>query len=134
MNNVNLFLCDSAQVYDGKLSVLGAGWTWIRAGIPYTVAAIVEIPWDMTNTKVKGKFSLVNEDGVSVNPDGINPLQIEVEMEVGRPAGMKPGTSQRIPLFINVMPMDQNYAALGRYTWNLEIVGEISSVAFDFMA
>lgn len=133
MFNINLMLCDSAQVYDGKLSMLGAGWSWIRSGTPYAVAAIVDVPWDKTNSKLNGTFLLVNEDGHSVAPDGTNPLRVEVEFEVGRPAGMKPGSSQRIPIFIQVIPMDLSYAQPGRYSWRLEIDGEVESVNFDFV-
>ena len=134
MENINLFLCDSAQIYDGKLSALGIGWWWIRPGIPYGVAALVEVPWDKTNNQLTGVFELVDEDGRVVAPDGVNPLKIEVAFEVGRPAGMKPGTSQRVPLFIQVMPMDLSYAEFGRYTWRLYIDGHTESVSFEFKA
>lgn len=132
--NADLLLCDSAQIYDGKLSLLGAGWWWIRPGIPYSVAAIVDVPWDKTNQKLEGVFDLVDEDGHSVAPDGVNPLKIQVEFEVGRPAGMKAGTSQRVPLFIQVMPMDPSYAEFGRYTWRLDVDGHVESVSFEFKA
>lgn len=133
MIHFNLLLCDSAQVYDGKLSLLGAGWSWIRSGTPYAVAAIVDVPWDKTNSKLKGTFLLVNEDGRTVAPDGTNPMKVEVEFEVGRPVGLKPGSSQRVPLFIQVIPMDLSYAQPGRYSWRLEIDGEGESVNFDFV-
>lgn len=132
MFKINLILCDSAQIYDGKLSMLGGGWWWIRPGVPYSVAAIVDVPWDKTNTRLKGSFSLVDEDGHSVVPDGTNPLQFEIEFEVGRPAGIKVGSSQRVPLSIQVMPMDPSYAKPGRYSWQLEVEGELAAVSFDF--
>lgn len=134
MQDINLFLCDSAQIYDGKLSMLGAGWWWIRPGIPYAVAALVEVPWDKTNNQLKAVFELVDEDGHPLVPDGTNPLRTEVGFEVGRPAGMKAGTSQRVPLFIQVMPMDLSYAQFGRYTWRLDVDGQSESVSFEFKA
>lgn len=133
MLEIKLILCDSAQIYDGKLSMLGAGWWWIRPGIPYSVAALVEVPWDKTNTKLKGVFDLVDEDGQALSPDGTNPLRLEVEFEVGRPAGMKSGSSQRVPLFVSVFPMDVKYAKPGRYSWRLEVEHQSSSVSFDFV-
>lgn len=132
MGNISLFLCDSAQIYDGKLSALGIGWWWIRPGIPYGVAALVEVPWDKTNNELTGIFELVDEDGHAVAPDGENPLRIDVRFEVGRPAGLKAGTSQRVPLFIQVMPMDSSYASFARYTWRLEVDGLSESVSFEF--
>jgi hypothetical protein len=55
LNNV-MILCDSAQVYEGKLSILGGGWDRILFGSPFAVAAIVEIPWDRTGELLQSRL------------------------------------------------------------------------------
>ena len=59
-----LLLADYARVSDGKLDVIGGGWSIINATGPFGcfVAALFQIPWDQTNTKQKFRFDLLDAD------------------------------------------------------------------------
>jgi hypothetical protein len=91
---VTMLLCDRAQVAEGKLYVLGAGWNQVDAGVPFPceVAVLVEVPWTATNEKHDFAISLVTEDGDTVE-FGDAPVQIAGQFEVGRPTGIKPGSA-----------------------------------------
>jgi len=59
-----MLLADSAQVSEGKLFVLGGGWSRIGPGpTPSAVAIIIEVPWDQTNVTHRWRLELVDSDG-----------------------------------------------------------------------
>ena len=122
-----LLLADAAQVADGKLYLLGAGWSVTGPGpTPSAVAIKIEVPWDQTNVAHHFELELVDEDGQPVTmpaADGAaQPVQTAGSFEVGRPAGLRPGTPIDVPLAINIgplaLPPDQ------RFSWRLTIDGQ----------
>ncbi len=121
-----LLLCDSAQVADGKLYCLGAGWTETGPG-PATmaIAILFYVPWDRTNTDLSFRLELREADGTVVHlpgPAGQSPVSIEGGFEVGRPPGLAHGTSIPVPLAIPLqgMPLPPGQ----RYYWELTVGGE----------
>ena len=48
-------IADFARVANGKLDVIGGGWSMMNAQGPFGffVAALFQIPWDQTNAKHK---------------------------------------------------------------------------------
>jgi hypothetical protein len=114
---VTLLLADAAQAVNGKLYVLGGGWS-LTGPDPSAMALAVkiEVPWDRANIKHRWRIELLDGDGVPIEiasapGGGTQPLRIEGEFEAGRP-----------PL-----------AAGGRYVWRLSIDGfeEDWQVAFS---
>src|SRR5687768_7635417 len=105
---VTMLLADSAQAVDGKLYVLGGGWTVTGPEpAPSAIALLIEVPWDRCNTQHQFRLDLVDNDGDPVlvpTPEGDQPQVIEGGFEVGRPPGVKPGTPMSIPLAINMGP------------------------------
>ena len=124
---ITLILCDAAQAYEGKLSILGGGWTRIKVQSPFAIGAIVDIPWDKSNTKLKTKLELLDEDGNAFAPDGENPLVIFADLEVGRPVGQAPGSSQRVPLAFSFTPILNK---VGRFTFQLTVEDSIQTASF----
>ena len=122
---VTLLLCDAAQVQGGKLFVLGGGWNIaLKRGdlpVPMALAINILVPWNATNERHKFVACLLTEDGEAVNsPDG-KPVEIKGEFEMGRPPGIKPGTSLKAPMAIQVaLPL-----ALGAYKWELSVDGTV---------
>jgi uncharacterized protein DUF6941 len=92
---VTMLLCDRAQVAEGKLFVLGAGWNVVGAGFPFPceVAVLIEVPWTATNEKHDFVLTLRNEDGELVDRGDGNGIEIQGQFEVGRPPGVKPGSA-----------------------------------------
>lgn len=116
-----MLLCDAAQTVDGKLFILGGGWTVStpQPGQPVTmaVAIVVRVPWDRTNRPLKMTIDLRTEDGAAVTaPDGLE-VRGEGGLEVGRPPGSKPGAEFNVPLAVTFsLPL-----ADGGYAWVLSL-------------
>src|SRR3954467_11955854 len=120
---VTLMIADFARVANGKLDVIGGGWSMMNAQGPFGffVAALFQIPWDQTNTTHKFRPPLLDADGRGVpTPDG-ETIGAEGEFEAGRPAGLRPGTPVDAPL---VVPFGPLVLEQGRYEIRLTIDGE----------
>lgn len=120
-----LLLCDHAQVAEGKLFINGGGIDTIRGPMlppGCTVAIHLQIPWDRGNDPLDFVLELLTEDGESVASDE-NGLQIRFQgvVEVGRPPGLKPGTSLTLPLAV---PVGGIQLPAGRYEWRLRFDGK----------
>jgi hypothetical protein len=85
---VTLMLADSAQVSEGKLFILGGGWSVTGPPAPSAIAMLVEVPWDQTNRRLEWRLELVDSDGYPVmTPDGEGgetAIVMGGEFEVGR--------------------------------------------------
>ena len=90
---------------------------------PSAIALYIQVPWDRTNEEHSLRFDLVDSDGnaVELETDACaeEPVTVEGSFEVGRPPGVKPGTSIDVPLAINVGPLAMPPG--GRYEWRLSI-------------
>lgn len=122
---VTMLLCDAAQEANGKLYILGGGWSVTRQR-PVTMALAIKIlvPWDGANQKHAFKLELVTEDDLLPTlerPDGsFEPQEIQAagEFEAGRPPGLTPG-----------VPLDTHLAMTfggvplrpARYVWRFEV-------------
>jgi hypothetical protein len=120
---VTLMLADSAQAVEGKLYILGGGWSVTGPEpTPMAIAMKLEVPWDETNRRHAWRLELLDSDGrpvtLSSGADG-RAIEIGGEFEVGRPAGVKPGTPIDLPLAINLSALALEPD--GRYVWKLWI-------------
>ncbi len=127
---VTMLLADAAQVAEGKLYILGGGWSAIGPIIPPMAIAIkIDVDWDQANRRHILDLALVDEDGHPVKiptPLGEQPVTFHTEFEVGRPPGLRPGTSIGAPLAISIGPLplrpDTGYE--WRLTMNVETRGD----------
>ena len=106
-----MLLADFAQVADGKLTVVGGGWSLTGPEpAPFGIAILVHVPWDQANRRHLLRLELLDADGeqVLVTTDDGDEAPIvffdDIEFEVGRPAGIKPGTPLELPLAITSEP------------------------------
>ena len=130
---VALLLCDWAESINGKLYVMGGGWTNIVMSMPITMAlaANITVPWHSTNQKHKIHATLLTEDGNQVSIQGRD-VQIEAELEVGRPPGARLGRSFSVPLALRLQAVP---LGPGVYVWRFEISGqEYGRVIFEAAA
>jgi hypothetical protein len=120
---VTMLLADAAQAAEGKLNVLGGGWSITGPGpVPSAIAMLIEVPWDRANMRYPWQIELVDSDGDPVlitGPMGDQPVKVDGELEVGRPPGVTPGTPLALPLAINLGPLPLPPG--GRYEWRLTI-------------
>lgn len=121
----HVLLADFAQTdMSGKVNALGLGWSVTQTPTSnMAVVVMVKVGWNETNQKHRLRLNLLTTDGhhaVNVpTPLGVQPLQLEGEFEVGRPADLPEGSTIDHALAVNVGPG----LALppGRYEWRLKI-------------
>lgn len=125
-----MLLADFAQVSDGKLVVVGGGWSMTGPEpVPFGIAILVRVPWDQANAVHTMRLELLDADGAPVSvetDDGEAPIVIfdDMTFEVGRPAGIKPGTALDFPVAVNSGPLPLEP---GLYEWRLSIDGVMDS-------
>lgn len=126
-----LMLCDYAEAINGKLYIMGGGWTICPPG-PRNLALTIKVlvPWDKANEKHKLALMLQNGDGHIVSlGDPPKPVVIQSEFEVGRPPNIPKGMPLDFVIAIAfvALPLTADTA----YRWQVEINGKaVQSVAF----
>jgi hypothetical protein len=118
-----MLLCDAAEETNGKLYVLGGGWTHLlRPNIPtnMALAIVIHVPWDEAGKQHKLEVSLLKEDGEPLLLGG-SPIKVEGAFEVGRTAGVKPGRELVAPVAIQFSGL---LLPPGEYIWELLVNGE----------
>lgn len=122
-----LLLCDYAEEVGGKLYIMGGGWTQATANAPLQISLALNllIPWDQTNVTHRLDARLVTQDGEEVTIDG-NPVLIEGQVEVGRPAGTKPGMAMATPLAFRVGGL---VLEPGLYRWDVRVNEQVVATA-----
>jgi hypothetical protein len=119
-----MLLADFVQAVQGKLHVLGGGWSVTGPGaVQMGIAVKIEVPWDQANLQHAFRLTLVDADEQPVLvPGAEQPIQVEGQFEVGRPPGLKPGSPLDFALAVNVPPLQ--LPPDSRYVWRLAIDGE----------
>ena len=117
-----MLLCDAAQEVGGKLYILGGGWS-IKGPdpAPMALAIKIDVPWNEANERHEFVLTLESGDGGVIafaGPDGSQPVRIEGNFEVGRPAGTPAGSDIDAALAVNIGPLP---LAPGLYSWQLAI-------------
>uniref|UniRef100_UPI0039833373 DUF6941 family protein n=1 Tax=Gaiella sp. TaxID=2663207 RepID=UPI0039833373 len=111
--------------------IVGGGWSLTGPEpTPFGIAILVHVPWDQANRRHTLRLELIDSDGrpVAVPAEGVegeeSPIVFlnDIEFEVGRPAGIKPGTPLELPLAVNSGPLPLEPGS--RYEWRLSINGE----------
>ena len=78
MASASIHLCDAAQVYDGKLSMLGAGWTLTGPGpATFALGIIVELEPSDIHREHRFTLALRDADGHPVDDPNGNAINIE---------------------------------------------------------
>lgn len=122
---VTILLADFAEAVNGKLYIMGGGWSITGPmPTPSAIALKIEVPWGETNRKHNLKLDLLDSDYKPVpvsTPVGNAPLSISGDFEVGRPAGLIQGSPIDVPIAFNMGPI--SLAPGKRYVWKLSING-----------
>jgi len=121
-----LLLADYAVVSDGKLTVVGGGWSQTGPEpASFGIGLLIQVPWDQANTVHSFSVELLDADGAAVafeTDEGEDaPVSFGGDFEVGRPPGLKPGTPLDFPVAVNSTPLPLEP---GLYEWRLTIDGE----------
>ena len=123
---VTMLLADAAQAVDGKLYILGGGWSIIGpAPSAMAIAIKIDVPWTEANITHRLRLALFDEDEqpFRVPTDtGEQPFELHSTFEVGRPPGLRPGTPLDLALAINLLPLPLR--SNSRYVWRCFINDE----------
>jgi hypothetical protein len=120
-----MLLADYAAVSDGKLTIVGGGWSQTGPEpASFGIGLLIQVPWDQANMLHSFSVQLVDSDGAEVVVETAQDEQQLVafgyEFEVGRPPGLKPGTPLDFPIAVTSTPLPLEP---GRYEWRLTIDG-----------
>jgi hypothetical protein len=118
-----MLLADYAVVSDGKLTIVGGGWSQTGPEpASFGIGLLIQVPWDQSNTMHSFSVELLDADGAPVVLEMPEEEEQSVafggEFEVGRPPGLKPGTPLDFPVAMNSTPLPLEP---GRYEWRLTI-------------
>jgi hypothetical protein len=121
-----MLLADSAQVADGKLYILGGGWSVTGPDpAPSAVAAIVSVDEHEFNTAHHWELFLEDADGKLVQfetPEGSQTIEIRSDFSTTAPTDLPAGSPVEMPIAINIGPIP--LPAASRFTWRMVIDGE----------
>lgn len=119
-------LCDAAQVADGKLFILGGGWSVTGPDpTPSAIAIKIEVGWNEATSAHHWELFLVDADGQPVTvptPDGDQAVEVRGDFEVARMDAIPEGSPIDLPLAVNIGPIPLALAT--RFTWRLVIDGQ----------
>ncbi len=93
-------IADFAEIVSGKLYLMGGGWDnyWVDkapAQVRIAIAVGVRVGWDETNVQIPVRIWIEDDDGQEM-------VRIEGSVNVGRPAGLPPGSGQLAQMAANV--------------------------------
>ena len=124
-----MLLCDAVQVADGKLYVLGGGWS-MTGPEPTPSAVAIKVDVDVVEADQPHHWELWLEDAdgrpvMIPTAEGDRPVEVRGDFQVGRPpAGVPEGSPVDLPLAVNFGPSPLPPG--GRYNWRLSIDGEMA--------
>jgi hypothetical protein len=119
----DLLLCDHAEAINGKLYIMGAAWNLLQApeqAINVALAIVVKVAWDEADAGHELIAELLDADGERIMING-EPVAPSGRFELGRPPGLKPGSTLNMPLAFNLTGL---VLGVGQYEWRLTIDGE----------
>jgi hypothetical protein len=121
-----MLLADSAQVADGKLYILGGGWSVTGPDpAPSAVAMKVMVDWHEFNSDHHWELFLEDADGQPVRfdtPDGPQAIEVRGDFSATAPDGVPVGTPVDVPIAVNFGPIPLQNGS--RFTWRLVIDGD----------
>ena len=121
-----MLLADSAQVADGKLYILGGGWSITGPDpVPSAVAIKVGVDWHEFNTDHHWELFLEDADGQLVRfetPEGMQSIEVRGDFSATEPQGVPVGTPVDVPIAVNFGPIPLSPGS--RFTWRLVIDGD----------
>ncbi|NBU32702.1 MAG: hypothetical protein EBS36_05995 [Actinobacteria bacterium] len=126
---VLIITADAASVSDGKLNLLGGGWTQIGAGPSnFTVVVRVDIPHSMTNQQIPWSLALVDQDGHKYVPMGSDqPVELAGDLHMERPESGDIADTFNAPMLFPFMGLP---LVPGTYEWVFTFAGYQAKYGF----
>ena len=97
-----MLLCDAAQVADGKLYVLGGGWSMTGPDpVPSAIALKIDVDWHEAELAHHWELFLEDADGRPVlveTPEGTQPVEVRGSSRLPTRPGFPKGRPSTWPL------------------------------------
>jgi hypothetical protein len=126
---VTMLLADAAQVSDGKLYILGAGWRVCGPGpTPMALALTIEIPPGQARRKHNWSVVLLDDNGepaLLTSPADGQKSTVEISGQIERVPSlesMPPDEPAQIVFTVNMTPLPLEPGS--RYVWQFSIDNE----------
>ncbi len=134
-----MLLADFAEVVNGKLYIIGGGWSISGpVPVPSAIAVKVEVPWSPADQKHNLKLELLDSNQRPVNvpmEGGLQPVVVGGDFVAGHSPDLVEGTALDVPFAINLPPLPLEPGQ--KYFWKLTIDGKTNDdwkVAFSMRA
>jgi hypothetical protein len=131
--NAMMILSDAAQVVNGKLYILGGGWTIIPP-IPMPMAIAVRVSVDPSEFDVEHDWRIYLEDAdghavIGGSPEAPFPIQAEGKFMASQSPLAPPGTPNDVAISVAFTPI--TLAPNSRFMWRLTIDGDTPPGGFS---
>lgn len=124
--DITLLLADSAQVADGKLYILGGGWSVTGPDpVPSAIAIKLQLSGAELDRVHHWELFLEDSDGRLVTwetPDGPQELVVRGDVMASTNPDAPKGVPVDVPLAVNFGPIQLNGGE--RYVWRFQVEGE----------
>jgi hypothetical protein len=120
-----MFLAEAVQVAEGKLNILGAGWSQINAGpSPIAIAVLIEFAGGEANGEHHFELFLTDTEHQPVFTDsatGSTPVEVRGDATVALPDGYDSTLKVPWPIAVNIpgLTLEPDRG----YQWNLVVDG-----------
>ena len=124
-----IITADAASVSDGKLNLLGGGWTQISSGPSnFTVVVRIDIPYSMTDQQLPWQLKLVDQDGRTYVPHELSdPVDISGDLHMDRPEHGDIAETFNAPMLFPFVGLP---LAPGPYEWVFTFAGYQAKYGF----
>ncbi len=127
-----MLLCDYAEELNGKLYIMGGGWSRLfTPNQPTNMALAIKllVPWIEANRPHNIGVRLRTQDEEPVQNEQGQDIQLIGQMEVGRPPGIRPGSRIDAPLALRFQGISLDP---GVYKWEFLVDDNVlDSTVFD---
>ena len=125
MTEITVMLCDYAEAVQGKLYIVGGGWSELRGSGPADIALAVKmgLAWTDADRPIPLEAALLTEDGHPVDAGG-EPVRFTADVQASRSEDLPPGT----PLDVAVAIRFGNLVLTpGGYRFEVSLDGHLSA-------
>ncbi len=123
---ITMLLCDSALVSEGKLFILGGGWSLTGPDpAPSAIALKMAIPYSTDARFFHWEIFLEDADGKPVilnSAEGLRPVEVMGDIELAENPDGANGVPVDVCLAVNVPPLPLEPDS--RFIWRLTVNGE----------
>jgi hypothetical protein len=126
-----MLLCDFAEAVNGKLYIVGGGWsmlTKVRPTANMSLAVKLSVPWSRANERMHVEAALITDQGEPVTvvaDDGEDrPILAGGDIELGRPPGLRHGTPLDATFAMNFEGLNLE---AGGYVWELRVGSDVAA-------